>query len=73
MNLEIRSETRLSFEIDYGPSSYILRAKGGDWELVGATSGSWQSLGSVKRVSWLGALRKAMEAIDAYDNDRDGV
>ena len=71
--LEIRSETRLSFEIDHGGASFILRADGGDWTLVDDTGGGWRNLGSVKRLNWFGALRKALEAIGAYDKERDGI
>ena len=71
--LNIRSETRLSFEIDYGDETFILRANGGTWELVDINATTWRNLGSFRRVTWIGALRKALEAIGAYDNERDGI
>jgi len=70
--LEIRSDTRLGFEIDHGNKGWVLRADGGSW-LLTSVDGGWRNLGSVTRVSWLGALRKALEEIGAYDNERDGV
>lgn len=76
MDLEIRSETRLSFEIDYGTPnctlSYLLRAKGGTWELVGP-GGYWRNIGSVKRLAWIAALTRSLTEIGAYKNERDGV
>ena len=71
--LEIRSDTRLGFEIDHGADQYLLRADGGTWMLRSTDGNFSRNLGSVKRVSWLGALRKALEEVGAYDNDRDGV
>lgn len=64
MKLDIRSETRLSFEIDYGDQEWFLTAHGGDWFLDNPKKdGAWQNLGSLKRISWLSALTKALKEI----------
>jgi hypothetical protein len=74
MNLEIGSESRFTFEIDYDGIEWLLKAHGGEWFLDNPKDDrAWRNLGSVKRISWLGALKKALEAIGAYDNERDGV
>ncbi len=66
MMLEIYSETKISFDIEYKDVRFVLRLNGGTWELLKDGATSYVAQG---RVDWTTALSRAL-AIIAQEIDK---